>query len=68
VFEEFARFPVVDYHEQETEKVIRYFDLRFSGYGREKSWFDLVVRFDPSGQVRTIEFLNHLFLPTHPAF
>jgi hypothetical protein len=48
--------------------VVRYFDLRFTGYGRERSWFDLVVRFDSAGQVQVIEFLNHLFPPHHPDF
>jgi membrane-bound metal-dependent hydrolase YbcI (DUF457 family) len=68
IFRDFARFPVVEFEQQGEEQVVRYFDLRFTGYGRERSWFDLEVRFDSSGQVRIIEFLNHLFPPHHPDF
>jgi inner membrane protein len=68
VFWDFARFPVIDYYVQETETVVRYTDLRFSGDGRNRSWFDLTIHFDPTGQVRVIEFLNRLFHPTHPEF
>jgi membrane-bound metal-dependent hydrolase YbcI (DUF457 family) len=68
VFWDFARFPVIDYYVQEAETVVRYTDLRFSGDGRNRSWFDLTVHFDPTGQVRVIEFLNRLFHPTHPEF
>ena len=68
VFWDFARFPVIDYYVQEAETVVRYTDLRFSGDGRNRSWFDLTVHFDPAGQVRVIEFLNRLFHPTHPEF
>jgi membrane-bound metal-dependent hydrolase YbcI (DUF457 family) len=68
VFWDFARFPVIDYYVQETETVVRYTDLRFSGDGRNRSWFDLTIHFDPTGQVQVIEFLNRLFHPTHPEF
>lgn len=68
IFRDFARFPVVQYRRQGEEDVVRYSDLRFVGYGRETSWFDLEVRFDPHGQVRMIEFLNRVFLPSHPGF
>jgi hypothetical protein len=68
VFWDFARFPVIDYYVQETETIVRYTDLRFSGDGRNRSWFDLTIHFDPTGQVRVIEFLNRLFHPTHPEF
>lgn len=68
IFWDFARFPVVESRQEGTEQVVRYFDLRFTGYGREKSWFDLEVRLDSTGQVQIIEFLNHIFLPHHPEF
>ena len=68
VFWDFARFPVIDYYVQETETIVRYTDLRFSGEGRNRSWFDLTIHFDPTGQVQVIEFLNRLFHPTHPEF
>jgi membrane-bound metal-dependent hydrolase YbcI (DUF457 family) len=68
VFWDFARFPVIDYYTQDAETVVRYTDLRFSGDGRNRSWFDLTIHFDPTGQVRVIEFLNRLFHPTHPEF
>ena len=68
VFWDFARFPVIDYYVQEAETIVRYTDLRFSGDGRNRSWFDLTIHFDPTGQVRVIEFLNRLFHPTHPEF
>jgi inner membrane protein len=68
VFWDFARFPVIDYYTQDAETIVRYTDLRFSGDGRNRSWFDLTIRFDPTGQVQVIEFLNRLFHPTHPEF
>src|SRR5215470_10253523 len=68
VFWDFARFPVIDSYVQEAETVVRYTDLRFSGDGRNRSWFDLTIHFDPTGQVQVIEFLNRLFHPTHPEF
>lgn len=68
IFYDFARFPVVEYAPGENEQIVRYFDLRFTGYGRDRSWFDLVVHLDGTGQVRLIEFLNHVFLPHHPDF
>jgi hypothetical protein len=68
IFRDFARFPVIEYEQQGEQQVVRYFDLRFTGYGRERSWFDLEVRFDSAGQVQVIEFLNHLFPPHHPDF
>ena len=68
VFWDFARFPVIDYHTQEAETVVRYTDLRFSGDGRNRSWFDLTVRLDQAGRVQAIEFLNRLFHPNHPEF
>jgi membrane-bound metal-dependent hydrolase YbcI (DUF457 family) len=68
VFWDFARFPVIDYYVQDAETIVRYTDLRFSGDGRNRSWFDLTIHFDPTGQVRVIEFLNRLFHPTHPEF
>jgi membrane-bound metal-dependent hydrolase YbcI (DUF457 family) len=68
IFRDFARFPVVEYEQQGEQQVVRYFDLRFTGYGRERSWFDLEVRFDSAGQVQVIQFLNHLFPPHHPDF
>jgi membrane-bound metal-dependent hydrolase YbcI (DUF457 family) len=68
IFHDFARFPVIEYVPSETEQIVRYSDLRFTGYGREQSWFDLVVYVDGTGQVRLIEFLNHVFLPHHPEF
>lgn len=68
IFQDFARFPVIEYRQQGGEQVVRYFDLRFTGYGREKSWLDLEVHFDPTGQVHVIEFLNRLFTPQHPEF
>jgi hypothetical protein len=66
IFWDFARFPVIDYWEQEGETVVRYADLRFSGDGRNRSWFDLTVRLDQAGRVQVIEFLNRLFHPNHP--
>jgi membrane-bound metal-dependent hydrolase YbcI (DUF457 family) len=68
IFRDFARFPVIEYEQQGEQQVVRYSDLRFTGYGRERSWFDLEVRFDSAGQVQVIEFLNHLFPPHHPDF
>jgi len=68
VFQDFARFPVVAYHEHETATMIRYVDLRFVGDGRERSWFNLTVWLDQAGQVQVIEFLNRLFHPNHPEF
>jgi membrane-bound metal-dependent hydrolase YbcI (DUF457 family) len=68
VFRDFARFPVVQYRRQGEEDVVRYVDWHFVGYGRQTSWFDLEVRFDRRGQVRMIEFLNRVFLPSHPGF
>ncbi|HEY5866571.1 MAG TPA: metal-dependent hydrolase [Candidatus Tectomicrobia bacterium] len=68
VFQDFARFPVIDASVQEAETIVRYTDLRFSGDGRNRSWFDLTVHLDPTGQVRVIEFLNRLFHPNHPEF
>lgn len=68
VFHDFARFPVIDYQEQETGSTVRYFDLRFSGDWRPRSSLDLVVRLDPHGRIRVIEFLNRMFDPTHPDF
>jgi len=66
IFWDFARFPVIDYCEQEGEMVVRYVDLRFSGDGRDRSWFDLTVHLDQAGRVQVIEFLNRLFHPSHP--
>jgi hypothetical protein len=68
IFRDFARFPVAQYRRQGEEEVVRYVDLRFVGYGRETSWFDLEVRFDRRGQVRMIQFLNRVFLPSYPGF
>jgi len=68
IFWDFARFPVIDYCEQEDGTVVRYVDLRFSGDGRDRSWFDLTVRLDQAGRVQVIEFLNRLFHPKHPEF
>jgi len=68
IFWDFARFPVIDYCEQEDETVVRYVDLRFSGDGRDRSWFDLTVHLDQAGRVQVIEFLNRLFHPKHPEF
>ena len=68
VFWDFARFPVIEYREQGAETVVRYTDLRFSGDGRNRSWFELTVRLDQAGQVQGIEFLNRLFHPNHPEF
>jgi inner membrane protein len=68
IFRNFARFPVIDYYERDTEKIVRYFDLRYSGYGRKKSGFDLMVYYDLMGQVQRIEFLNQIFLPGHKGF
>jgi hypothetical protein len=68
VFWDFARFPVIDAYVQEAETIVRYTDLRFSGDGRNRSWFDLTIYLDPTGQVRVIEFLNRLFHPSHPEF
>jgi hypothetical protein len=65
VFREFARFPVVEYRRQGQEEIVRYIDLRFVGYGRKTSWFDLKVQLDQGGQVRVIEFLNRVFLPPY---
>ena len=67
IFWNFARFPVIDAYEQEDGTVVRYVDLRFSGDGRERSWFDLTVHFDQTGRAQTIQFLNRLFHPNHPA-
>jgi membrane-bound metal-dependent hydrolase YbcI (DUF457 family) len=66
IFWDFARFPVIDYWEQGDETVVRYVDLRFSGDGRNRSWFDLTVRLDQAGRVQVIEFLNRLFHPNYP--
>jgi hypothetical protein len=68
VFHNFARFPVIDYSEQDTEKIVRYFDLRYSGYGRKQSSFDLTVYYDLMEQVQRIEFLNRIFLPDDAGF
>jgi membrane-bound metal-dependent hydrolase YbcI (DUF457 family) len=68
IFRDFARFPVVEYRHQGTEQIVRYFDLRFSGYGRDRSWLDLEVRLDDAGRVQMIEFLNRVFSPQHPDF
>lgn len=68
IFQDFARFPVVEYQEQESGTVVRYFDLRFKGDGRDRTWFDLTVRLDRAGRVQVIEFFNRLFHPTHPEF
>jgi membrane-bound metal-dependent hydrolase YbcI (DUF457 family) len=68
IFRDFARFPVIEYAPGGAEQIVRYSDLRFTGYGRERSWFDLVVYLDGTGQVRFIEFLNHVFFPHHPDF
>jgi membrane-bound metal-dependent hydrolase YbcI (DUF457 family) len=68
IFRNFARFPVIEYEQQGEQQVIRCFDLRFTGYGRERSWFDLTVHFDSTGQVQVIEFLNHFFPPHYPDF
>jgi hypothetical protein len=68
IFQDFARFPVIEYRQQGGEQIVRYFDLRFTGYGRDKSWFDLEVRLDIAGRVQVIEFLNRVFLPHHPDF
>lgn len=65
IFWNFARFPVIDYCEQADETVVRYVDLRFSGDGRNRSWFDLTVHLDQAGRVQVIEFLNRLFHPNH---
>ena len=43
---DFARFPVVDYYIQKAETIVRYTDLRFSGDGCNRSWFDLTIHFD----------------------
>ena len=66
IFQDFARFPVIEHRQQGTEQIVRYFDLRFIGYGRDKSWFDLEVRLNSAGRVQMIEFLNRAFLPHHP--
>jgi membrane-bound metal-dependent hydrolase YbcI (DUF457 family) len=66
IFREFARFPVTEYRRQGNKQIVRYFDLRFSGYGRKKSWFDLEVRLDAAGRIQEIEFLNRVF--SHPDF
>lgn len=68
IFQDFARFPVVEYRQQDGGQVVRYFDLRFTGYGRDKSWFDLEVWFDTQGSVQGIKFLNRIFAPHHPEF
>jgi hypothetical protein len=68
IFQDFARFPVIEYRQQGGEQIVRYFDLRFTGYGRDKSWLDLEVRLDIAGQVQMIEFLNRVFPPHHPDF
>jgi hypothetical protein len=68
IFHDFARFPVAEYRQQGAEQIVRYSDLRFTGYGRERSWFDLEIRLDAAGQVQVIHFLNHIFPPHHPDF
>jgi hypothetical protein len=68
ISQDFARFPVVEYRDLGNEQVVRYFDLRFSRDGRNRSWFDLEVHLDSAGQVRGIRFLNRLFPPPHPDF
>jgi membrane-bound metal-dependent hydrolase YbcI (DUF457 family) len=68
IFQDFARFPVVEYRNLGNEQVVRYFDLRFTGDGRNRSWLDLEVHLDGAGQVRVIQFLNRLFPPHHPDF
>jgi membrane-bound metal-dependent hydrolase YbcI (DUF457 family) len=68
VFQDFARFPVAEYRQLGVEQIVRYFDLRFTGSGREKGWFDLEVYFDGGGRVLEIRFLNHVFPPYHPDF
>jgi membrane-bound metal-dependent hydrolase YbcI (DUF457 family) len=68
VFRDFARFPVVEHQHLGSEQVVRYFDLRFTMDGRDRSWFDLEVRLDDTGQVRVIRFLNRVFLPHHSDF
>ena len=54
IFRNFARFPVIEYERQGEQQVVRYFDLRFTGYGRERSWFDLKVHLDSTGQVQVL--------------
>jgi len=66
IFWHFARFPVIDYSEQEDGTVVRYVDLRFRWDGHDRSWFDLTLRLDQAGRVQTIEFLNRLFHPNPP--
>jgi hypothetical protein len=68
IFQNFARFPVVEYRDLGNEQVVRYFDLRFTVDGRNRSWFDLEIHFDGTGQVQVIRFLNRLFPPHHPDF
>jgi hypothetical protein len=68
IFQDFARFPVVEYQDLGNEQVVRYFDLRFTGDGRNRSWLDLEIHLDSAGQVRGIRFLNRLFPPHHPDF
>lgn len=68
VFWDFARFPIVEVREQATETLVRYTDLRFSGDGRGRSWFDLTVRVNRAGEVQGIHFLNRQFLLSHPEF
>lgn len=65
VFQDFARFPVLESRANGDEEVVRYFDLRFSRGERTRSWFDLVLHCDLSGRLRVIEFLDHLFFPEH---
>jgi membrane-bound metal-dependent hydrolase YbcI (DUF457 family) len=68
IFQNFARFPVVEYRDLGNEQVVHYFDLRFTVDGRNRSWFDLEIHFDGTGQVQVIRFLNRLFPPHHPDF
>jgi membrane-bound metal-dependent hydrolase YbcI (DUF457 family) len=68
IFQDFARFPVVEYRRTGAEQIVRYFDLRFTGYGRDRTWFDLEVHLDSAGRVQVIKFLNHVFPPPQTNF
>jgi hypothetical protein len=59
---------LVDITVRDTEPLVRLVDLRATGDGRIRTWWDLVVRLNAAGDVQAIEFLNRLFLPSSPDF
>lgn len=61
-----ARFPVVEASEGDTERRVRYFDLRATSDGRTRTRSNLVVRLNAAGHIQAIEFLNRVYPPPSP--